>query len=183
MPYMALPFVLLAALIAGYLIYRNRKTGRVTFKIKHVLFNRVNLDLLLSALLVCALCALFFRSDLNKLNDLLAAKNAAADGRWIYGSRIIFYSVLTAVFLMRQLERPALREKGISSARWFWTWDQVKSYRWNSNLLVFQIGNSKKQVTETWAVVPEQKQELDRLLRQSVRKRGKKSKKNKPAGR
>lgn len=183
MPYMALPFILLAALIAGYLIYRNRKTGGVTFKVKHLLFNRVNLDLLLSALLVCALCALFLRSDLIKLNELLPAEASTADGRWIYGSRIIFYIVLVIGFLARQLERPALREKGISSARWFWTWDQVKSYRWNSNLLVFQIGYSKKQVTETWAVEPEQKQELDRLLRQRTRKRDKKVKNGKPAGR
>lgn len=179
MHYMLLPFLLLVVLIAGYLLYRNRKTGQVTFKVSQVLFNRINLDLLISTLLVCAVCAFFLWSDLKKLNDLAVAGAAASTDRWIYGSRIVFYIFLMIAFLARQLERPALREKGISSARWFWPWEQIKSYRWNGTLLEFQLGNSKKQTAETWAVVPEQKKELDRLLRQKLKKQGKRSNKKK----
>lgn len=183
MYYMAIPYILLAALITGYLLYRSRKTGQVTFKVKCVLFNRVNLDLLLSIILVCALCAFFMWSDLKKFNELAFAGAAAASSRWVYGSRIVFFVVLSIVFLARQLERPALRERGISSARWFWPWEQIRSFHWNGTVLQFKIGAAKKQVTETWAVVPEQKQELDRLLKLNVKKQGKKNKKNKPARR
>ncbi len=178
MPYMVLPYVLLALLTAGYLIYRSHKTGPVTFRVKYILCNRANLDLFLSVLLVCALCALFVWFDLKKFNDF-----SDPTGRLVYGSRIVFYILLIAVFLARQFERPALREKGISSSRWFWTWDRIKTYRWNGSLLEFQIGNSKRKVSETWAVAAEQKQELDRLLRQKINKAEKKKKRSKSARR
>lgn len=182
MTYMFLPFLLLAVLAAAYLLYRSSKTGRVTFKIKYVLFNRANLDLLLSILLICALCAFFLWSDLKKFIEF-AGPAAASNSRWIYGSRIVFYVVLVAVFLARQLERPALRERGISSARWFWPWEQIKSYHWSGTVLQFKIGAAKKQITETWAVDPGQKQELDRLLRQNIKKPGKKIRKSRTAKR
>ncbi len=176
---MAIPFLLLAILATAYQLYRNHKTGKVTFKIKHELFNRVNLDLLLSILLVCALCAYFLWSDLKKFIVIVGSEAGTVDGPLIYGCRIVFYIVLVAVFIAKQLERPALREKGISSARWFWPWDQIKSYKWSGTVLQFKIGTAKKQINETWVVVPEQKQELDRLLRKNIKKQGKKTKKGK----
>lgn len=178
MPYMVLPYVLLALLTSGYLIYRSHKTGPVTFRVKYILLNRANMDIFLSVLLVCALCAIFLWSDLKRFNEF-----ADLSSRWVYGSRIVFYVLLVAVFLARQLERPALREKGISSSRWFWTWDRIKTYRWNGSLLEFQIGNSKRMVSETWAVAAEQKPELDRILRLKINKVEKKKKKSKSARR
>lgn len=177
MPYMVFPYVLLALLTAGYLIYRSHKTGPVTFRVKYILFNRANLDLFLSILLVCALCGLFLWSDFKRFNEF-----TDLNSRWVYGSRMVFYILLVVIFLARQLEPPALREKGISSSRWFWTWDRIKTYRWSGSLLEFQIGNSKRKVSETWAVAPEQKPELDRLLRQRI-SRSEKKKKRKPARR
>lgn len=176
MAYMSVPFALLAALIIAYLVYRRHKTGRVTLRVRRILFHRVNLDLLFSALLVCALCAFFIKSDLKKLNELLALETAAASSLFVYKGRIVFYITLMAVFLARQLERPALREKGISSSRWFWNWDRINSYRWNGLMLEFQVGDSKKKAVETWAVAREQKQELNRLLKQKIKKQGKKTK-------
>jgi hypothetical protein len=180
--YMAIPYLILAALATGYLLFRRRRTGRVTFKVRQTLFNRVNLDLLLTVVLICLLCAFFLWSDLNKYNEIAAAGNDV-ESRWIYGARIVFYLLLAAVFGAKQLERPALRERGISSARWFWPWNQIKSYRWNGLVLQFKIRTARKEITESWSVAPEQKQELDRLLRQNIKKQEKKTGKKKPARR
>ncbi|NLZ31844.1 MAG: hypothetical protein GX890_01960 [Firmicutes bacterium] len=173
--YLALPYILLAALTAGYLLYRRRRTGRVVLKVRRILFSRANLELLLSAALVCLICALFLWSDLRKLHEIATAAGAAGEGRWLYWSRIAFYPLLAVVFTARQLERPALREGGISSPRWFWTWEQIRFYRWRGALLQFHIRTGRREIIESWAVAPDQKEELDRLLKQKTKRMDKKS--------
>lgn len=174
--YMLIPFALLAVMIGGYLLLRRYKTGAVIYRVKRILVSRENFDLMVSFLLICGICFLFGWSDLKQLKKLIGDGITDLTGMQVYGGRALFYLILIIVFLIKQLERPAVRESGISSARWFWSWDRIKFYRWRGTLLEFKINRGNKQLTERWPVIPEQKKELDRLLRQKVKKKVKKSK-------
>jgi len=82
-----------------------------------------------------------------------------------------------AAVIAREVERPALREKGISTSRGFWQWSEILSYRWSKEILYITISRGKRTKGEQIQVNPAVKKELDQLLKKMVPKRSGKGKK------
>lgn len=161
---LAIPYVLLGLVVFFYLYYRKSKTGPVILKVRRILFSRVNLDSFITIGLLALVCGFFIRYDLiNYAEHTTPAKTA-------YLNNIVFYCLLFLTFLVKQIENPAIREYGISSARGFWRWEQVTSYRWEkSDVLTFKITGRKKYKAESWHVTPKQKKELTAALKKRIK--------------
>lgn len=166
---LALPYLLLALAVAGYLIYRARKTGRPILKPRRVLFSRANLDALLVPVLFGVFSVFFIRYDLKRFLDGIEPD--------VHLNNIVFYAVLFLTLLAKQLEGPSLRERGISSSRGLWRWEKIDSYRWESDAwLTFRIRHRNRLHRETWHLAPGQKKEINAILKDLAVKPGSKKK-------
>jgi hypothetical protein len=161
----AIPYLLLILLVTAYLAYRRKKYGRVILKVDRVLFSPTNTDVFLSLAVFAVVCVLFIRYDLK-----LVEGAAPWSGEALATSNILFYVALFLVFAWRQMERPVLREYGISSPRGNWRWEKIASYRWAGETVMLQIAQGKRTRTECWLVPPQRKKELTDALKNALKK-------------
>ena len=165
------PYLFLAVIILCYLFYRRMKLGVVLLKVDRVLFARYNNDSLL--LIIIITVASYFlmryelRSGLNSPETLIL-------GPYTYA---FFYIALIAAVIVREVEQPTLREKGIASSRGFWLWREIEAVRWAKNVMTLNISRGGKKRAEIWEINPAKKKELDLILKKMVTKPSGKSKK------
>jgi hypothetical protein len=161
---MAVPYLLLALVVLAYLVYRRRKYGRVIYRVDRVLFSRSNVDVFVSLAVFAVVIALFIRYDLRLANGA-----APWSPDVLRESNILFYLALFAVFALRQTEKPAIREFGISSPRGNWLYERIASYRWSGATVLLKIPQGKRTRTENWQIPPQSKKELTGMLKKSLR--------------
>jgi len=166
------PYILLAAIICGYIYIRYKKLGPIKLKVNRVLFSRYNLDSLLLIIIIAV--ASYFLSGLD-LQNIPAAQETMVFGRFTYA---YFYLVLVLTVIIREVEKPAIREKGISTPRGFYTWDEIKSYQWAKSTMKIFIERNNKKRNEIWEIEPSSKTKLEQILKDKVRKSSKKKKKS-----
>ena len=165
------PYILLAAVICGYIYFRYHTLGPILLRVNRVLFSRYNLDSLLLIIIISV--ASYFLSGLD-LQNVPAAQDGLVLGPYTY---VYFYLVLILTVIAREVEKPAIREKGISTPRGFYRWVEVISFQWTKNTLKVFIERNNKKRSEIWEVEPSDKKKLDQLLKDNVQKRSKRSKK------
>ena len=165
------PYILLAVIICGYIYVRYRKLGPIIMRVNRVLFSRYNLDSLLLIIIISV--ASYFLSGLD-LQNVPAAQDSLVLGPYTYA---YFYLVLIMTVTAREAEKPAIREKGISTPRGFYTWGEITSFQWTKNILKVFIERNNKKRSEIWEVEPLDKKKLDQVLKDNVRKSSKRSKK------
>jgi len=165
------PYILLAVIICGYIYIRYRKLGPITLRVNRVLFSRYNLDSLLLVIIISV--ASYFLSGLD-LQSVPAAQDAQVLGPYTYA---YFYLVLIFTVIAREVEKPAIRERGISTPRGFYIWSEIVSFQWTKNTLKVFIERNNKKRSEVWEVEPSDKKKLDQILKDYVRKSSKRSKK------
>jgi len=164
------PYFLLFIIVMGYLYIRRNRLGPVLLKIKRELFSRYNVDSFILIILLAGVSYLLIRYELQNLtlDDQLPL------GPYTY---VLFYGVLLLVVIAREIEAPALREKGISTSRGFWTWSEVDSFRWSKDVLTINLNRGKRKRSESWQTVPGSKKEIEQILKQKVAKKSARSKK------
>ncbi len=159
------PYVLLLLIIVAYFYLRHRQLGPVLLKVNRILFSRYNTDSFLLILLIGLGSYFLSRLDPYEAN---AAVDALVLGPYTY---LFFYAALILTVIGREVEKPALREKGISTPRGFWKWDEVSSYRWSKNTVTLSINRGRKKRQEVWEVNAGDKKEIDALLKKMSPKR------------
>jgi len=167
-----IPYLILAAVIFGYLYYRHRKLGPVLHRVDRTLFERHNLDSLVLIIILAAASYFLIRYELNNMYPSEGERPV-----FVY-LNIIFYVVLLLVVVAREAEKPALREKGIATARGLWIWPEVTSYRWSGRRLIININRGKKTRSEIWSVDPVEKKKIEPILKDKCPRRSKRSMKN-----
>ncbi len=159
------PYVLLALVILGYIYIRRRQLGPVLLKVNRILFSRYNTDSFL--LIILIVLGSYFLSRLDPY-DVNVADDVLVLGPYTY---LFFYAALIMTVIGREVEKPALREKGISTPRGFWKWDEVSSYRWSKNTVTISMKRGRKKRLEVWEVNAKDKKEIDALLKKMTPKR------------
>lgn len=165
------PYVVLSLIVLAYIYYRHLKLGPVILKIRRVLFSRFIADSLLLIVILAVASYLLMRYELR----LETSAGQLPLGPYTY---VMFYGALLLVVIAREFERPALREKGVSTARGFWRWAEVVSYRWTKDVLTLTYARGKRKRSESWQIVPGAKKELEQVLKQNITKKSNRSKKN-----
>ncbi|MGM0651626.1 MAG: DUF5673 domain-containing protein [Bacillota bacterium] len=165
------PYLLLALVICGYIYFRYKKLGTILFKVNRVLFSRYNLDSLLLIIMISV--GSYFLSGLD-LHNVPAAQDAMVLGPYTYS---FFYLVLILTVIVREVEKPAIRERGISTPRGFYLWSEIASFQWIKNTLKIMIARGNKKRSEIWEVELSDKKKLDQLLKEFVPKSSRSSKK------
>ena len=157
------PYFILFLIVIGYLYYRHQKLGPVLLKLNRVLFSRFNADSLFLILILAGTSFLLMRFEL---------RNQFPDDPMLLGpyTYVFFYGALLLVVLAREIERPSFREKGISTARGFWAWPEVETYRWTKDVLTITFLRGKRKRAESWQLVPGSKKEIEQVLKQKVEK-------------
>lgn len=166
-----LPYFMLAVFVLGYLVFRQFKLGSVVVKIERQFLSNTNNDSLILILILAAASYFLMRYELNNLPF-------DAEG-FLFGpyTFAIFYLVLLAAVVAREVERPQVREKGLATSRGFWLWSEVESFRWSKDILNITISKGKRKREEMMQVDTAQKRELTRLLKEMIPKRAGKGKK------
>lgn len=167
------PYILLFLIVVVYLYVRRLQLGSVLLKVNRALFSRYNADSFMLIIVITAVSYFLSRFD---LQDIPAAAESMILGPYTYA---YFYGALVLTVILREIEKPALREKGISTSRGFWKWDEILSYRWSKNTVTLSISRGKKKRSEIWQVNGADKKELDSLLKKMVPKRTGRSKRKK----
>ncbi len=168
------PYFILLLIVAGYIYFRHHKLGPVILKINRRLLTRYNTD---SFFLILAIAAASYFLARYELANTPVTEDTTVFGPYAY---IVFYGALLLAVICREVERPALREKGISSPRGFWLWPEVDSFRWSKNILTTNVSRGRRKRTETWQIEPSAKKATDQVLKKMVPKRtGSSSKKKK----
>lgn len=165
------PYFFLLLIVLIYLYYRYLKLGPVVLKVKRLLFTQYNID---SFFLIVILFAASYILARYELNNLSVSPEEMLLGPLTY---VYFYGALMLVVIAREIERPALRERGISTSRGFWRWEEVDTYRWSKEVLTVSISRGRKKRTEVWKINQSDKKEIDRVLKKMVQKRPGRSKK------
>lgn len=167
------PYIVLILIVAFYIYFRHLKLGPVILKIKRRLLSRYNADSLFLIIVIAAASYFLARYELTNTDT---AGDPMLFGPYTY---ILFYGALLLVVICREVESPAFREKGISSARGFRLWEQIDSYRWSKDLLTLTTQRGKRKRTEIWQVDLSTKKEIDTILKKKLPKRsGPKKKKS-----
>ncbi len=165
------PYILLMAIVLAYLYFRRSQLGPVVIKVNRALISRYNAD---SLLLIIVIAAASYFLGRYELQSMPAPDQVMLLGPLTY---VYFYGALILVVIAREAERPALREKGISTSRGFWKWDEVETYRWSKEVLTINISRGRKKRAEVWQVNPSDKKEIDQVLKKMMPKRQARSKK------
>ncbi len=164
------PYVLLLFIVIVYLYVRRLQLGPVLLRVNRAFFSRYNADSFMLIIVITA--ASYFLSRLD-LQNIPAAADGMLLGPYTFA---YFYGALVLTVILREVEKPALREKGISTSRGFWKWDEILSYRWSKNTVTLSINRGKKKRSEIWQVNGADKKELDSLLKKMVPKQTGRSK-------
>lgn len=165
------PYILLALIIIVYICFRHRKLGPIIMRVNRVLFSRYNLDSLL--LIIIFIVVSYFLSGL-ELQTVPADRETSVFGQY---TQAYFYIVLILCVIAREVEKPAIREKGISTPRGFYRWSEVSSFQWTKNTVNIVTERNNKKRSETWEVETSDKKKLDQTLKDNVRKSSKRLKK------
>ncbi len=165
------PYLMLAIITATYLYIRYSKLGPVLMKVNRSMFSRFNSD---SFILIIIIAAVSYFLGRYELQTLTSPEGSYFLGPYTY---VFFYGALLIIVILREFERPALREKGISTPRGFWKWSEVDSYRWSKNVLTINISRGSKKRMEAWQLEPEDKKEIEAVLKSKIKKKSKQSKK------
>lgn len=161
------PYIVLLGIVVYYVYSRYRKLGPTLLKMDRKLLSRHNADSLILIIIIGAASYMLARYE---IVSTLPAEDQLPLGPFAY---IIFYGVLMLIVISREIERPALREKGISSSRGFWYWHEVESFRWSKNILTLNLSRGKRRRVEIWDVKPQAIKEIDLLLKKMAPGRGK----------
>jgi hypothetical protein len=156
------PYLFLLVIILCYLFYRRMKLGLVLLKVDRALFTRYNNDSLLLIVIITVASYFLMRYE---LQSGLNSPETLILGPYTYA---FFYIALIAAVIAREVEQPALREKGIASSRGFWLWREVESVRWTKNVVTLSINRGGKKRAEIWEISPAKKKELDLILKKMV---------------
>lgn len=156
------PYLFLLVIILCYLFYRRMKLGLVLLKVDRALFTRYNNDSLLLIVIITVASYFLMRYE---LQSGISSPETLILGPYTYA---FFYIALIAAVIAREVEQPALREKGISSSRGFWFWREVESVRWTKNVVTLGINRGGKKRSEIWEISPAKKKELDLILKKMV---------------
>lgn len=168
------PYLILLLIITGYIYFRHHKLGPVILKVNRRLLTRYNSDSFFLILILAA--ASYFLARYELINTPVA-EDTTVLGPYTY---MIFYGALLLAVICREVEKPALREKGISSPRGFWLWPEIDSFRWSKNVLTINVTRGSRKRTEIWQVEPSAKKATDQVLKKMVPKqRGASPKKKK----
>lgn len=165
------PYLFLLVIILCYLFYRSVKLGIVLLKVDRALFTRYNNDSLLLIVIITVASYFLMRYE---LQSGLNSPETLILGPYTYA---FFYIALIGAVIAREVEQPALREKGIASSRGFWLWREVESVRWTKNVVTLSINRGGKKRAEIWEISPAKKKELDLILKKMVTRPSGKSKK------
>jgi hypothetical protein len=165
------PYMFLLVIVLSYIYYRYYKLGPVVLRVERVLFSRYSNDSLVLIIILAAASYFLMRFE---LQSSLHIEEELVLGPYTY---MLFYGALMLAVIAREAEKPALREKGISSSRGFWLWSEIEAFRWSKDVLTLSIKRGSKRRGEIWLVKPESKKELDQMLKKMVPKRSGKSKK------
>ena len=167
------PYFFLLIIVCAYIYYRYAKLGPILLKVDRLFLNRYNND---SFLLIIILAAASFFLMRFELQNSAQAEELLFLGPYTY---VFFYAALMLAVIAREAERPALREKGISTPRGFYKWSEIESFRWSRDVLTIMVNRGKRKRGEIWQVKEESKKEIDQILKQMIPKRqGKGKKKN-----
>ncbi len=165
------PYLMLAVITATYLYIRYSKLGPVMMKVNRSLLSRYNSD---SFILIIIIMAVSYFLGRYELQTLTSPEGSYFLGLYTY---VFFYGVLFLIVILREFERPALRERGISTPRGFWKWSEVDAYRWSKNVLTINISRGNKKRMEVWQLEPDEKKEIEAVLKSNIKKKSKQSKK------
>jgi len=165
------PYFFLSLIVLGYLYFRHVKLGPVLLKVDRKFFSSYNSDSIFLIIIIAIIS--FFLARYEIINSLPGDETLIL-GPFTY---IIFYGVLLLVATSREVEKPALREKGISSSRGFWLWQEIESFRWSKSILTINFARGKRKRVEAWQISPMAKKEIDQFLKKMVPKRTGRSKK------
>jgi len=165
------PYMILILIVLIYLYFRQSKLGNVILKINRVLISRYSTD---SLFLIAILTAVSYFLVRYELSNLPPVEDGVIQNPIAY---VIFYAVLIIVVIAREVERPAIREKGISTSRGFWRWDEIESFRWSKHVLMITVARGKRKRIESWQVVPNAKKEVEQHLKKLIPKKSSRAKK------
>jgi len=165
------PYFILFLIVVGYLYYRHQKLGQVLLKLNRVFFSRFSADSLFLILILAGTSYLLMRFELQ--NQI--PEDPMLLGPYTY---LFFYGVLLLVVIAREIERPSFREKGVSTARGFWAWSEVDSYRWTKDVLTINFMRGKRKRAESWQIVPGSKKDIEQILKQKIEKKQSRKKKS-----
>ncbi len=165
------PYMFLSIIVLSYVYYRYYKLGPVVFRVERVLFSRYSNDSLMLIIILAAASYFLMRFELQ--NATMIDEDLVL-GPYTY---LLFYGALMLAVIAREVEKPSLREKGISSSRGFWLWSEIESFRWSKDVLTLSIKRGSRKRGEAWLVKPGSKKELDQMLKKMVPKRSGKGKK------
>jgi hypothetical protein len=165
------PYLFLLIIVFSYIYYRYYKLGPIILRVERVLFSRYSNDSLMLIIILAAASYFLMRYE---LQSPIPVDEELVLGPYTY---LLFYGVLMLAVIAREVEKPALREKGISSSRGFWLWSEIESFRWSKDVLTLSIKRGSKRRGEVWQIKPGSKKELDQVLKKMVPKRSGKSKK------
>jgi hypothetical protein len=166
------PYFILLIIVVGYIYARQMKLGPVLLKVDRVLFSRYSNDSFFLIIVIAAASYFLIRFELQ--NTAALDETMVPLGPLTY---VFFYGALLLAVIAREVEQPAFREKGISSSRGFWLWDEVDSFRWSKDVITINIARGKKKRVEVWKVNPSSKKEIDQMLKKMVPRRSGRSKK------
>ncbi len=169
---LVVPYIILAGIIAGYIYFRRRKLGPILLKVDRQFFSVHNTDSFLLILIIAAAGYLLLRLE---LQNLVSSPGYSGPGHYAVA---FFYGSLVLAVIAREAEKPALREKGISSPRGFYTWQEIDSYNWSKLLLTLNVLRGKRIRPEVWPIADaESKRRISYILKKKVPRKKKRPKK------
>ena len=165
------PYVFLLLVVVCYLAFRQYKLGPVIMKIERNYFSRTNTDSFLLIVVLAVASYFLMRYEIKSLPA--EAKN------FLFGpvTFALFYPVLLAAVIAREVESPQIRKKGLATARGFWLWKEVQSFRFSRDVLYLNLFRGKRQRDEEIQIKAGTKKELNRVLKEMMPKRSGKGKK------
>jgi hypothetical protein len=100
------PYIFLLIIVLSYIYYRYYKLGPVVLRVERVLFSRYSNDSLMLIIILAAASYFLMRFELQ--NSTLVEEELVL-GPYTY---LLFYGALMLAVIAREVEKPALREKG-----------------------------------------------------------------------
>ncbi len=167
-----IPYIILAVIVTAYFYFRRRKLGPVLLKVDRKFFSVHNTDSFLLIMIIAAAAYFLLRFE---LQNFVSSPGYPEPGHYAVA---LFYGVLILAVIAREAEKPALREKGISSPRGLYTWGEIDSYRWSKQLLTLNVLRGKRIRPEMWPITDaESKRQISYMLKKKVPRKQKRAKK------
>lgn len=165
------PYAFLLLVIACYLAFRQYKLGPLIMKIERHYLSRANSDSFVLIVVLAVASYFLMRYEIK----ILPAEAA----NFLFGpiTFAVFYPVLLAAVIAREVESPQIRKKGLATARGFWLWSEVESFRFSKDILHLSLKRGKRRRDEEMQIKAGTKKELTRILKETMPKRSGKGKK------